>query len=79
MYLAPFHHVDIGAGLVDEDFRGNLSVLLFNHTQNPFTLSQGDKIAKLICEEMYYHELDLLNKTGRHLAWYSGLGSTEQN
>jgi dUTP pyrophosphatase len=64
MYLAPFHYVDIGAGLVDEDFRGNLCVLLFNDTQNPFTLSQADKRAKLFCEEICCHELDLVNKTG---------------
>jgi dUTP pyrophosphatase len=64
MYLEPFHHIDIGAGLVDEDFRGNLSLLLFNQTQNPFTFSQGDKRAKLLCEEIYCPDLDLVNKTG---------------
>jgi dUTP pyrophosphatase len=64
MDLAPFHYMDIGAGLVDEDFHGNMSVLLLNHTENTFTLSQGDKIAKLFCEEIYCTEMDLVNKTG---------------
>jgi dUTP pyrophosphatase len=63
MDLELFHHIDIGVGLVDEHFRSNFSVLLFNHTENPLTVPQGDKIAKLIYKEMYYPELDLVNKT----------------
>ena len=31
--LASSHHISIGAGVIDADFRGNLSVLLFNHSK----------------------------------------------
>jgi len=43
--LALFHHLKIEAGLVDEDLRGNLSVLIFNHSENPYGICHGDKIA----------------------------------
>jgi len=30
--LASSHHISIGAGVIDADFCGNLSLLLFNHS-----------------------------------------------
>jgi dUTP pyrophosphatase len=36
-------------------------VLLFNHSENLYNI-RGDKIAKLICEKIYYPELDLVEK-----------------
>ena len=46
--LALKHHIDIGGGNVDEDYRGNLGVILYNHSDLPFTVSRGDRIAKLM-------------------------------
>lgn len=45
------------AGVVDEDYRGNLGVVLFNHSDQPFNISYGDRIAQLICQKIYYPEL----------------------
>jgi dUTPase len=45
------------AGVVDEDYRGNIGVVLFNHSDKPFNISHGDRIAQLICEKIYYPEL----------------------
>jgi hypothetical protein len=42
---------------VDEDYRGNLCVVLFNHSDQPFNVSHGDRIAQLICQQIYYPEL----------------------
>jgi len=49
--LALKHGICVGAGVIDPDYRGNVCVLLFNHGQNDFTVSQGDRIAQLILEE----------------------------
>jgi dUTPase len=56
--LAQQHHFDIGAGVVDEDDRGVLCVVLFNHSDNPFKVSRGDRIAQFICKHIYYPELE---------------------
>jgi len=48
--LASSHHIFIGAGVIDAEFRGNLSVLLFYHSKHLYNTSRGDKIATLICE-----------------------------
>lgn len=55
--LAVKSFIDVGAGVIDEDYRGPLKVVLFNHGEEPFTVNVGDRIAQLICERIYYPEL----------------------
>jgi dUTP pyrophosphatase len=50
--LAAKSSVDVGAGVVDYDYRGEVFVLLINnHQENTFEVRQGDKIAQLILEK----------------------------
>jgi dUTP pyrophosphatase len=39
--LAAKHFIDTGAGVVDEDYRGELKVLLFNHSETDFPGEEG--------------------------------------
>lgn len=55
--LAAKNFIDIGAGVVDEDYRGNLGVVMFNHADVDFQVAKGDRIAQLICERIFYPEL----------------------
>ena len=38
--LAVKHFIDTGAGVVDEDYRGNVGVVLFNHSEQDFQSKQ---------------------------------------
>lgn len=49
--LALHKFIDVGAGVIDEDFIGNIGVLLFNFGDEDFTVRHGDRIAQLICEK----------------------------
>lgn len=49
--LALKHHIDICGGVIDQDYRGNVGVIIYNHSNTPFTVSRGDRIAQLICEK----------------------------
>ena len=48
--LAAKNFIDVGAGVVDEDYRGPLGVVLFNHADVPFEVRQGDRIAQVILQ-----------------------------
>ena len=39
--LAVKHHIDVGAGVVDEDYRGPLGIVLFNFSEVPFVGKTG--------------------------------------
>ena len=49
--LACKNFIDVGAGVVDADYRGEVKVLLFNFAKEEFKVSVGDRIAQLIIEK----------------------------
>lgn len=44
--------INVGGGVIDSDFRGNVSVILFNHGPTGFRVDRGDRIAQLIFEKI---------------------------
>lgn len=77
--LAAKHFIDVGAGVIDEDYRGNVGVVLFNFGKEPFEVKKGDRVAQLICERIVHpdlEELKVLDDTDRGAG---GFGSTGQN
>ena len=44
--------IDVGAGVIDADYRGNVGVLLFNHSEEDFKVEKGDRVAQLILEQI---------------------------
>ena len=49
--LAHHHTIDIMAGVIDSDYRGNVGVVLKNLEENvPFFISKGTEIAQLVIE-----------------------------
>ena len=48
--LAAKHFLSAGAGVVDPDYRGNVQVLLFNHSKEHYQVKRGERIAQLLLE-----------------------------
>lgn len=74
--LALKNSIDVGAGVIDMDYRGEIAVILFNHGDQDFEVSEGDRIAQLIVERIMptiLKEVDDLSKTMRDK---NGFGST---
>jgi hypothetical protein len=44
--------IDVGAGVVDYDYRGNVGVVLFNHGDQDFPVARGDRVAQLVLERI---------------------------
>jgi dUTP pyrophosphatase len=59
--LALHHGLDVGAGVVDYDYRGPVGVILFNHTDVDFHIHTGDRIAQLILERICNATLQCCN------------------
>lgn len=74
--LAVKHSIDCGAGVIDAKYRGEVKVLLFNHSDDDFTIEPGDRIAQLLVqkvESVKFAPVDSLEETARNKA---GFGST---
>lgn len=50
--LAAKSGIDVLAGVIDSDYRGELICVLINHDDQPFAISPGDRIAQLIIEQI---------------------------
>ena len=70
--LAPANKV----GVVDSDYRGEVKVVLFNHSKEPQTLEPHERVAQLIITPVLtpaYEEVEALSDTSRGVG---GFGST---
>ena len=75
--LALKKFIDVGAGVIDSDYRGELGVILFNFGNEDFVINQGDKVAQLIFEKIKtptVKEVDSLEGTGRGDRGYGSTG-----
>ncbi|MCC6385440.1 MAG: dUTP diphosphatase [Bacteroidia bacterium] len=63
-------------GTIDADYRGELKVLLINHSAQPYTIEDGERIAQLVVasyEQVEWTEVEKLVETERGRG---GFGST---
>jgi len=74
--LAAKHFIDVGAGVIDQDYRGNVGVVLFNFGEEDFKVNKGDRIAQLILERIYIPELEELQNLDNTARGSGGFGST---
>lgn len=74
--LAAKHCINVGAGVIDPDYTGEIKVILFNHGEKDFEIKKGDRIAQLIlerCETPPIEEISIVEDTDRGS---DGFGST---
>jgi dUTP pyrophosphatase len=65
-------------GTIDEDYRGEIKVLLINHGAEPFTVAAGDRIAQLVVASVARVdavEVENLDATVRGAGGYGHTGS----
>ena len=74
--LAHKNFIDVGAGVIDSDYRGNVGVILFNFGEQDFEVKKGDRIAQLICEKIEYPDLIEEEELAESERGDGGFGST---
>jgi len=60
--LATKHSLDVGAGVIDSDYRGSVGVVLFNHSDVDYVVRCGDRVAQLIIEKIETPDLVQVEK-----------------
>ena len=68
--------IDTGAGVIDADYRGEVKVLLFNHSDVDFEVKVGDRIAQLVLERIYTPEVVEVESLDESVRGAGGFGST---
>ncbi|CZT17773.1 related to dUTPase [Ramularia collo-cygni] len=74
--LASKHSIDVGAGVIDADYRGPLKVLLFNFGDADFEVAVGERVAQLIVERIYTPEVVVVQDLEESVRGAGGFGST---
>ena len=74
--LAVKKGIDSGAGVIDSHYRGEIKILLFNHSDLDFQIQPGDRIAQILIqkvERVQFLPAEKLAETTRNK---EGFGST---
>nr|XP_033783079.1 uncharacterized protein LOC117351629 [Geotrypetes seraphini] len=74
--LALKHSVDVAAGVIDPDFRGNLAVVLVNQGDTEYSVQPGDPIAQMVCERIWHTRLEQRVRLPDTERGEQGFGST---
>lgn len=56
--LAVKHGIDVLAGVIDEDYQGDVKVILINHGNEDFHVNAGDRVAQLVLEKIITPEIE---------------------
>ncbi len=64
-------------GTIDADYRGEISVILFNFSEKPFTIRRGDRIAQMVFARVVkatFERVDALSDTARGVGGFGHTG-----
>lgn len=69
-------HTDIGAGVIDSDYRGEIGIVLFNHSDSDLHIKMHDRVAQILIEKLGMGLLVEVDELDTTLRGGDGYGST---
>ena len=63
-------------GTIDSDYRGELKIILFNHSSENFMINNNDRIAQMVLVPIIKMELEETNELPETIRGEGGFGST---
>jgi len=63
-------------GTIDSDYRGELKIIIFNHSNHDFVVNNNDRIAQMVLTPIAKIELEEANELPKTLRGEGGFGST---
>jgi dUTP pyrophosphatase len=77
--LAVKFGIDTLAGVVDSDYRGEITCVLANHGDNDFEVNVGDRIAQFVIEAIILPTPEFTEELPKTARGAGGFGSTGHN
>eukprot|EP00795_Rhopilema_esculentum_P003629 gene3629-14866_t len=74
--LAVKHFIDVGAGVIDRDYTGEVGVLLFNFSDKAYQVSKKERIAQLVIEKIFTPELKVVDELPKSDRGGTGYGAS---
>lgn len=69
--------IDIGAGVIDYDYRGEIKVCFINNSDDEYTIKHGDRIAQCILEKISrFTSINIVEELDTTDRGVNGFGST---
>lgn len=68
--------IDIGGGIIDSDYRGEIGVIMINNGQGPIKFDKGMKIAQLLIIPVCYPDILVVEAVTKTERGDGGFGST---
>ena len=63
-------------GTIDSDYRGELKIIIFNHSKHDFVVNNKDRVAQMVLTPIAKMELEEANELPKTLRGEGGFGST---
>jgi dUTP pyrophosphatase len=74
--LSAKNSIEVGAGTVDSNYRGEVKVVLYNHSNVDFQIVKGDRIAQLVLIKLDMSKPRLVDELPTSDRGEGGFGST---
>ena len=63
-------------GTIDSDYRGEIKIILFNHSNENFIIKNNDRVAQMVLTPIIKMELEETNELPKSIRDKGGFGST---
>ena len=63
-------------GTIDSDYRGEIKIILFNHSNDNFLINNSDRVAQMVLTPIIKMELEEINELPDSIRGEGGFGST---
>ena len=63
-------------GTIDSDYRGEIKIILFNHSSDEFLINDGDRIAQIVLMPVHKIDFEEVENLPDSIRWKGGFGST---
>jgi len=63
-------------GTIDSDYRGEIKIILFNHSNENFIINNNDRVAQMVLTPIIKMELEETNELPESIRGEGGFGST---